>query len=76
MVERAIERFKSSVWFNSGYAGTAALMAFLADEIPEKYEWEPVNMVSNPFPTIVLTGYTPTTEEVLKAPKKIPRSVN
>lgn len=75
-VDRAIERFKASIWFGSGYAGTSALMAFLADEIPEKYDWEPVAMGSNPFPMIILTGYNPTVEEVLKAPRKLPRSVN
>lgn len=75
-VDRAFIRWKASPWFGSTYAGAAAVMAFLADEIPEKYEWEPVVTGSSLIPIPTLIGYTPDMEEVLQASPKLNRSVN
>ena len=76
LVARAFERWKSSKWANSVYAGTTALMAFLSDEIPEKFEWEPISISSSNVPLIVLTGYTPELEEILGLQGELSKGLN
>lgn len=72
-IERCMTILQGTVWVDSYLSAANAFAAIVAMEIPECFQWELVPRASSSVPCVIITGYLPPIDQILRKKPKEPK---